>query len=293
GVLISQGATEIIMMKSSDWTLPFYLYGGVTLGLFLVWHLLVYSNPHRDPHINPVERFYLDTEMSAIVDHKNKNIPICRILCTLDVWSLSVIIGAYILMYLYLIGHLRVYLSDVLKLHIGDRGIWTAIPFGVMIVTGFVMAILSDWAVNSGLVNVVMMRKVCTNIGCMGPVVYTLAASYAGCDRQLSVVMFIIATALMGSSLAGFRLIILEISPNYSGSVGAFCNSIGIILASFTPKFVAWVVPNGRLSEYVQLHWYFLAVVTVANFFFVVVCDGNLKSWNQPRRSNKPVTERS
>jgi MFS family permease len=64
GVLISQGATEIIMMKSSDWTLPFYLYGGVTLGLFLVWHLLVYSNPHRDPHINPVERFYLDTEMS-------------------------------------------------------------------------------------------------------------------------------------------------------------------------------------------------------------------------------------
>jgi vacuolar-type H+-ATPase subunit I/STV1 len=76
-----------------------------------------------------------------------------------------VIIGAYILMYVYLIGHLRVYLSDVLKLHIGDRGIWTAIPFGVMIVTGFVMAIISDWAVNSGLVNVVMMRKVCTNIG--------------------------------------------------------------------------------------------------------------------------------
>jgi ACS family sodium-dependent inorganic phosphate cotransporter len=78
----------------------------------------------------------------------------------------------------------------------------------------------------------------------MGPAVYTLAASYAGCNRHLSVVMFIIATALMGSSLAGFRLIILEISPNYSGSVGAFCNSIGIILASFTPKFVAWVVPN-------------------------------------------------
>jgi vacuolar-type H+-ATPase subunit I/STV1 len=78
-----------------------------------------------------------------------------------------VIIGAYILMYVYLIGHLRVYLSDVLKLHIGDRGIWTAIPFGVMIVTGFVMAIISDWAVNSGLVNVVMMRKVCTNIGNM------------------------------------------------------------------------------------------------------------------------------
>jgi hypothetical protein len=64
GVLISQGATEIIMISSSDWTLPFYLYGGLTLGLFLVWHLLIYSNPHRDPHINPVERFYLDTEMS-------------------------------------------------------------------------------------------------------------------------------------------------------------------------------------------------------------------------------------
>jgi ACS family sodium-dependent inorganic phosphate cotransporter len=78
----------------------------------------------------------------------------------------------------------------------------------------------------------------------MGPAVYTLSASYAGCDRQLSVVMFIIATALMGSSLTGFRLIILEISPNYSGSVAAFCNCIGIILVSFTPKFIAWVVPN-------------------------------------------------
>ncbi|KAH0816464.1 hypothetical protein GEV33_006327 [Tenebrio molitor] len=236
-------------------------------------HLL---QPHRDPHINPVERFYLDTEMSAIVDHKNKNIPFCRILCSLDVGSLSVIIGAYILMMLYLITHLRVYLSDVLRLHIGERGFWTTIPFAVMIVTGYVMAIFSDWVVNSGLVNVVMMRKVCTNIGKMedkkgqgtervttergvlgtthpnvdrvqrgmGPAVYTLSASYAGCDRQLSVVMFIIATALMGSSLTGFRLIILEISPNYSGSVAAFCNCIGIILVSFTPKFIAWVVPN-------------------------------------------------
>ncbi|XP_068914586.1 putative inorganic phosphate cotransporter, partial [Tenebrio molitor] len=215
------------MISSSDWTLPFYLYGGLTLGLFLVWHLLIYSNPHRNPHINPVERFYLDTEMSAIVDHKNKNIAFCRILCSLDVWFLSVIIGAYILMMLYLITDLRAYLSDVLRLHIGERGIWMAISFAIMIVTGFVMAIFSDWVVNSGQVNVVMMRKVCTNIGGMGPSVYTLAASYAGCDRQLSVVMFIIATALMGSSLARFRLIILEISPNYSGSVAAFCNCIG------------------------------------------------------------------
>jgi hypothetical protein len=70
-------------------------------------------------------------------------------------------------MMLYLITHLRVYLSDVLRLHIGERGIWTAIPFAIMIVTGFVMAIFSDWVVNSGLVNVVMMRKVCTNIGNM------------------------------------------------------------------------------------------------------------------------------
>jgi ACS family sodium-dependent inorganic phosphate cotransporter len=64
GNIISNLATEAMIIKSEDWTLPFYVYGGLLVGVFLIWHLVAFSNPHQDPRISPAERFYLDMEMS-------------------------------------------------------------------------------------------------------------------------------------------------------------------------------------------------------------------------------------
>jgi hypothetical protein len=42
---------------------------------------------------------------------------------------------------------------------------WASAPFAMMVVMGLGFGVLSDWLINNRYVNVVTMRKVCTNVG--------------------------------------------------------------------------------------------------------------------------------
>ncbi|XP_068915033.1 sialin-like isoform X5 [Tenebrio molitor] len=168
GAVINNFGTEAIIIAHLDWSLPFYIYGGMTLGLFLLWYLLASSNPHVDPNIGPVERFYLDIEMRGTVDHRNKKIPFCRIFSTLDVWCLIVIVSSFMCLWLYMISNMTHYLDDVLKLPLKVRQFWVTAPFLFMVMAAVGLAVLSDWAINKEYVNVVTMRKACTNVGILG-----------------------------------------------------------------------------------------------------------------------------
>jgi MFS family permease len=64
GTIINNLVTESMIIACDNWSVPFYVYGGMGLGLLLIWHLIVYSNPHLDPHITSKERLYLDIQMS-------------------------------------------------------------------------------------------------------------------------------------------------------------------------------------------------------------------------------------
>jgi hypothetical protein len=91
--------------------------------------------------------------------------------------------------------------------------------------------------------------------GCMGPAVYMLTASYAGCHRALSEVLVMIALGLMGVTLAGCRLVVFDLSPNYAGFLVAFCNLPGFIASTFTPAVVHAFLPNvsGKLNVVLKI----------------------------------------
>ncbi|KAJ3625026.1 hypothetical protein MTP99_018605 [Tenebrio molitor] len=289
GTIINNLVTESMIIACDNWSVPFYVYGGMGLGLLLIWHLIVYSNPHLDPHITSKERLYLDIQMKGTVDHKNKTIPVCQIFTSLHVWSLSMVISVALWYWIFIAGNLPRFMNDVWKFHIRKSKMWASAPFAMMVVMGLGFGVLSDWLINNRYVNVVTMRKVCTNVGCMGPAVYMLTASYAGCHRALSEVLVMIALGLMGVTLAGCRLVVFDLSPNYAGFLVAFCNLPGFIASTFTPAVVHAFLPNGTVNEYKQIFFFFFLLLALANFVFVVICDVKLKKWNQPERPQKPA----
>lgn len=56
-------------------------------------------------------------------------------------------------------------MNDVWKFHIRKSKMWASAPFAMMVVMGLGFGVLSDWLINNRYVNVVTMRKVCTNVG--------------------------------------------------------------------------------------------------------------------------------
>jgi hypothetical protein len=87
-------------------------------------------------------------------------------------------------------------------------------------------------------------NKTANVAGCMGPAIYLVTASYAGCHRKLVGAFFIIAFSLLGFALPGFRLTFMDISPNYTGSLVGICNGLAVVMGSFVKQFIDMVVPN-------------------------------------------------
>lgn len=71
-----------------------------------------------------------------------------------------------------------------------------------------------------------------------------VAASYAGCDKTIVVVLFTICMGLMGTFYAGMKLNPLDLSPNYSATLMAITNGIGSITGIITPYLVGALTPN-------------------------------------------------
>lgn len=72
----------------------------------------------------------------------------------------------------------------------------------------------------------------------------TLAASYAGCDKVLVVILFAVGMATMGFFYPSMRVNILDLSPNYAGPAMALVNGIGAISGILSPPVIGYLIPN-------------------------------------------------
>lgn len=67
------------------------------------------------------------------------------------------------------------------------------------------------------------------NLASVGPAIFIVAASYAGCNRTVVIVLFTVAMGTMGAFYPGMKVNPLDLSPNYAGTLMAVTNGIGAI----------------------------------------------------------------
>lgn len=78
----------------------------------------------------------------------------------------------------------------------------------------------------------------------VGPAIFLLAGSYAGCDRKLVVTLFMIGMACMGCYYAGVIVNGLDLSPNFAGSLMALQNGFSAMTGFAAPYFVGVLTPD-------------------------------------------------
>lgn len=71
-----------------------------------------------------------------------------------------------------------------------------------------------------------------------------MIASYAGCEKTLVILFFVIAMFLMGFYYAGQKLSPLDMSPAFSGTIMAVTNGLGSISGFLAPVIVGWMTPD-------------------------------------------------
>ncbi|CAM8980987.1 unnamed protein product [Rhodiola kirilowii] len=232
-----------IMMSTIGISGPFLLFS--TLGLLWLtsWSLNVTNDPRDSPFVSKSELRQIQagkTESSA----NNKTMPPIKLLLSkLPTWA---IIFANITNnwgYFVLLSWMPVYFKTVFGVNLRQAAWFSAVPWGMMALSGYVAGTLSDYLIKAGY-SLTLVRKVMQSIGFIGPGVALLCLNFAK-TPVVAAVFMTIALSLSAFSQAGFLLNMQDIAPQYAGFLHGIANSAGTLAAIIstigTGYFVQWL----------------------------------------------------
>jgi MFS transporter, ACS family, solute carrier family 17 (sodium-dependent inorganic phosphate cotransporter), other len=117
----------------------------------------------------------------------------------------------------------------------------------------------------------------------IGPACLIVGASYAGCDRSLVIILFTLAMGTMGGFYPGMKVNILDLSPNYAGTLMAVTNGIGAITGIVGPYLVGVLTPNTSLYEWRVVFWIAFGVFNITNVVYIIWASGEIQPFNDPQ----------
>ncbi|KAF2903419.1 hypothetical protein ILUMI_02772 [Ignelater luminosus] len=279
GTVIGNAVSGVLIEATQDWGSVFYLFGGLGVLWFIIWTFLCYSDPDSHPFISDKEKIFLEKELASVSKQK-KDIPWKAIFTSVPLWALIAAQIGHDWGFFTMVTDLPKYMSDVLKYNISDSGTLSAIPYVVMWFVSIGSGWLCDWLIKKNYMGITFARKFFTTVASIGPGIFMLAASYAGCDGTLTVVLFTIAMGFMGTFYCGMKVNALDLSPNFAGTCMAIVNGIGAISGIITPYLIGALTEDHTLTQWRLVFWITLGVLIVTNIIYIIFASGEEQWWN-------------
>ncbi|XP_055916913.1 putative inorganic phosphate cotransporter isoform X2 [Eupeodes corollae] len=273
-----------LLLDAYEWDYTFYFFGLMGVIWFLIFTVLCYSDPGSHPFIKQSEKEYLIREMGSI-DRKTDlpPTPWRKILTNAPMIALIFAQIGHDWGFYIMVTDLPKYMADVMQFSIKQNGIYSSLPYLMMWIVSLLSGVFSDWLITKDIIRITKSRKMFTSIAAIGPAIFIVAASYAGCNRLAVVVCFTIAMGLMGTFYAGMKLNPLDLSPNYSGTLMAITNGIGSITGIITPYLVGVMTPNATLLEWRLVFWVAFAVLVSTSIVYMIWASGEIQDFNDYR----------
>ncbi|CAL9069867.1 unnamed protein product [Musa banksii] len=168
--------------------------------------------------------------------------------------------------YFVLLSWMPVYFKTVYNVNLKQAAWFSAVPFGVMALSGYLAGASSDLMIKSGS-SIIHVRKLMQTIGFIGPAVSLLLLRYAQTPTSAAVLMTM-ALSFSAFSQAGYFLNIQDIAPKHAGFLLGITNSVGTLAA---------IISTVGAGLFVQWMGSFQAFLTLtAAIYFVIAIFYNL-----------------
>ncbi|XP_037911071.1 putative inorganic phosphate cotransporter isoform X2 [Hermetia illucens] len=285
GTILGTALSGLLLHHIDGWHSVFYFFGGLGVLWFIIFTLICYSNPGSHPFIKDEEKEFLERELGVLKRDRNlPPVPWKAIITSAPMLALICAQIGHDWGFFIMVTDLPKYMSDVLNFPIKENGLFSALPYAVMWIVSITTGFLGDWMITKNIMGITMSRKVFTTIAAIGPAVFTVLASYAGCSKTNSVVLFTIAMGLMGTFYPGMKVNPLDLSPNYAGTLMAIVNGIGAITGILAPYIVGVLTPNANLYEWRVVFWISFGVFVITSIVYVIWASGETQPWNNPEK---------
>ncbi|CAL5095254.1 unnamed protein product [Urochloa decumbens] len=271
GNVISFLATPIIMSRIGL-TGTFAFFASLGYLWLSVWMFNVESDPIDSRTISKSELQFILAGRSGSKVKGSKNPSLRELFSRFEFLAVTIANVVNNWGYFVLLSWMPVYFKTVYNVNLKQAAWFSAIPWAVMAMSGYVAGASADFLIKSGF-SIGLVRKIMQSIGFMGPGVSLLCLRFAQ-TPSVAAVLMTIALSLSSFSQAGYFCNIQDIAPKYAGSLHGLTNGIGTVAAIVstigTGYFVQWL---GSFQAFLTLT---AALYFSATVFYNVYATGDL-----------------
>ncbi|CAN6337440.1 unnamed protein product [Urochloa humidicola] len=271
GNVISFLSTPIIM-SHIGLTGTFAFFASLGYLWLCVWMFNVESDPLDSHTISKSELQYIVAGRSGSKVQGSKNPSLRELFSRFEFLAVTVANVVNNWGYFVLLSWMPVYFKTVYNVNLKQAAWFSAIPWAVMAMSGYVAGASADFLIKSGF-SIGLVRKIMQSIGFMGPGVSLLCLRFAQ-TPSVAAVLMTVALSLSSFCQAGYFCNIQDIAPKYAGSLHGLTNGIGTVAAIVstigTGYFVQWL---GSFQAFLTLT---AALYFSATVFYNVYATGDL-----------------
>ncbi|RAL43295.1 hypothetical protein DM860_012436 [Cuscuta australis] len=224
-----------ILMSQGGLFGPFVIFGLSGFLWVLVWISAISSTPERSNQISTQELRYIEhkglNHSASDSKMKTANVipPFRRLLSKPPTWSLIVANSMHSWGFFVMLSWMPIYFKTIYRVDLRQAAWFSAVPWSMMALMGYVAGALSDRMIRSG-ISVTLTRKVMQSIGFFGPGIALIGLTKAPTPTIASA-WFTLAVGLKAFSHCGFLVNLQEIAPQYSGVLHGMSNTAGTLAA--------------------------------------------------------------
>ncbi|KAH6814529.1 phosphate transporter 4 [Perilla frutescens var. frutescens] len=224
-----------ILMSQAGIFGPFVIFGLSGFLWLLVWVSATSSSPERSPQISKFELRYIQSKSSVPSLSKSqsetRNVvpPFRRLLSKLPTWSLIVANAMHSWGFFVILSWMPIYFKMIFLVDLRQAAWFSAVPWSMMALTGYLAGVLSDMMIERGL-SVTVTRKIMQSIGFFGPGLALIGLTMSR-SPFIASAWLTVAVGLKAFSHCGFLVNLQEIAPQYSGVLHGLSNTGGTLAA--------------------------------------------------------------
>ncbi|GLH15005.1 Sialin [Gryllus bimaculatus] len=283
-----------LVIASFGWESVFYIIGSLSCLWCIAWWLLAYNTPSDHPRISEKEKIYLEEHLGKSLSTKESSslkTPWKNIFYSRPFWAVLVASQGLMWGSITLSMQMPTYFFAVHNLDIKTNGLVSGIPDLSKFIFGLMFSSLMDHLLKKEILSITATRKISVAVCEYLPAFLLIILAWIGTENAVvAAALLSFATAVGGASSSGSLANIVDLSPNFAGTIlglikvltfipGVLSPMIVSLLQSHVEKDMVWTYVFSMLT----------CVYTLCCTVFLIFGSGEVQSWNEPK--DLPVAE--
>ncbi|XP_055838555.1 putative inorganic phosphate cotransporter [Episyrphus balteatus] len=273
GMIVAMYVTGFIAASDLGWPGISKVFSGVGIIFSLFWLIFAENTPADAKLITAAERKYILSSQANAENTQDKKksirVPWKAILTSGPLISLLIVRLTDNCGLATMEANIPAYLHGALKMEITDNAFYSALPFVATFVLSVIFMFSADIIMKNKWLSLLMLRKVFNTIGMWAPAAFLVGIGFLSeSQTALAITFLTLNVGLCSGVVIGSCMNIIDLSPNHSGIIMGFVNTLTSIFRALALIVVGLVVSD----ETDRMQWQIVFLITAGLYFF-----GNLQ----------------